>query len=110
MDDEDPRVLLKSVLGYLAQKQPDRSTSASPQSQALDAWVRTDSYLQHETNDFDDYEAAQVKRILKTFENFVPYDSDLDADAVRTFLLSKSYHYNPQSAIDADPRTMSSRT
>ncbi|KAL8956567.1 MAG: hypothetical protein Q9193_005945 [Seirophora villosa] len=80
MDNEDARGLLKSILGFFARKQPERSPPASLQSQALDAWVRTESYLQHETNDFDDFEPAQVKRTLTTFENLVHYDSDLDSD------------------------------
>ncbi|KAL9063223.1 MAG: hypothetical protein Q9161_009578 [Pseudevernia consocians] len=80
MDNEDARGLLKSILGFFARKQPERSAPASLQSQALDAWLRTESYLQHETNDFDDFEPAQVKRTLTTFENLVHYDSDLDSD------------------------------
>lgn len=90
MDDEDSRGLLKSILGFFARKQPERSTPASLHSQALDAWVRTDSYLQHETNDLDDYEPAQVKRTLTTFEDLVHYDADLDSDVVSTFPWSKS--------------------
>lgn len=82
MDDADSRGLLKGILGFFARKQPERSTSASPKSQALDAWVRTDSYLQHETDDFDEIEPEQVARALRTFENLVQYDSDLEPDSV----------------------------
>ena len=106
MDDEDPRGLLKSILGFFARKQPDRSPPASLQSQAHDAWVRTDSYLQHETNDFDDYEPAQVKRTLTTFENLFQYDSGLDSVEVSTFPPSKSHYFNLHLATTADQRTI----
>lgn len=92
MDDEDSPGLLRRILGSFARKQPERSTPTSLQSQALDVWVGTDSYLQYETNDFDDYEPAQVKRMLTTFENNVHYVSDLDSDAVSTFPSSKSHY------------------
>ena len=106
MDDKDSRGLLKSILGLFARKQPERSTPASLQSQALDAWVRTDAYLQHETNDFDVYEPAQVKRTLTTFENLVHYDSDLDLDAVSTFPSSKSHYFNLHLTTTAEQRTI----
>ena len=106
MDDRDSRGLLKSILGLFARKQPERSTPASLKSQALDAWVRTDAYLQHETNDFDDYEPAQVHRTLTTFENLVHHDSGLDSAAVRTFHSSISHHFSPYFAIMADQRTI----
>ena len=106
MDIEDARGLLKSILGFFARKQPERSAPASLQSQALDAWVRTESYLQHETNDFDNFEPAQVKRTLTTFENLVHYDSDPDSDTVSIFLSSKSHYFNLHLATTVDQRTI----
>ena len=105
---EDPRGLLKSILGLFARKQPESSTPASLQSQALDAWVRTDSYLQHETNNFDDYEPAQIKRTLTTFEDLLHYESDPDSVAVSTFPSSRSYYLSLHLATIADPSTIAS--
>ena len=85
MDHDDSRGLLKSILGFFARKPPEKSTPpTSLRSQALDAWVRTDAYLQHKTNDFDKIDPEQVARTLRTFENLVQYDSDREPDSVST--------------------------
>jgi hypothetical protein len=85
MDHDDSRGLLKSILGFFARKPPEKSTPpTSLRSKALDAWVRTDAYLQHKTNDFDEIDPEQVARILRTFENLVQYDSDREPDSVST--------------------------
>lgn len=83
MDHDDSRGLLKGILGFFARKLPESLTPpTSLRSQALDAWVRTDAYLQHETNDFDEIDTEQVARTLRTFENLVQYDSDREQDSV----------------------------
>jgi hypothetical protein len=83
MDHDDSRGLLKGILGFFARKPAERLTPfTSLRSQALDAWVRTDAYLQHETNDLDAVDPEQVARTLKTFENLVQYDSDQEQDSV----------------------------
>lgn len=85
MDHDDSRGLLKSILGFFARKPPEKSTPpTSLRSQALDAWVRTDAYLQHNINDFDEIDPEQVARTLKAFENLVQYDSDRESDSVST--------------------------
>ncbi|KAI9926347.1 hypothetical protein MW887_004111 [Aspergillus wentii] len=81
MDQNDSRGLLKGILGIFARKPPERVTQrTSLKSQMLDAWVRTDAYLQHETNDFDEADPEQVARTLRTFENLVQYDIDREED------------------------------
>jgi hypothetical protein len=83
MDHDDSRGLLKGILGFFARKPPERLTPpTSLRSQARDAWMRTDAYLQHETNDFDEIDPEQVARTLRTFENLVQYDSDRQRDSV----------------------------
>lgn len=83
MDHDDSRGFLKGILGFFARKPPERSTpSTSLRSQALDAWVRTDAYLQHETNNFDEIDPEQIARTLRTFENLVQYDSGREPDSV----------------------------
>ena len=68
--------------------------------------MRTESYLQHETNDFDNFEPAQVKRTLTIFENLVHYNSDPDSDTVSIFLSSKSHYFNLHLATTVDQRTI----
>lgn len=93
MDDEDSRGLLRSILRFLAGRSPQKSTlPTSLSSQARNAWVRTDAYLQHETNDFDDVEPESVARALRTFENLVQYDSDRESDPV-SIAISWQFHY-----------------
>jgi hypothetical protein len=90
MDSEDSPGLLKSILGIFAQKQPGRLPPTSVKAQALDAWMRADAYLQHETNNFDEIEPEQVERTLRTFENLVQYDSDQEPDSVSSVIPSIS--------------------
>lgn len=83
MDHDDSRGLLKGILSFFARKPPERLTPPiSLRSQALDAWLRTDAYLQHEANNFDEIDPEQVARTLRTFENLVQYDSDREPDSV----------------------------
>ncbi|OBT76497.1 hypothetical protein VF21_03946 [Pseudogymnoascus sp. 05NY08] len=90
MDHDDSRGLLKGILGFFARKPAERLTPpTSLRSQALDAWVRTDAYLQHETNDLDAIDPEQVARTLKTFENLVQYDSDQEQDSA----MEQNFHH-----------------
>ncbi|KAK0507732.1 hypothetical protein JMJ35_009621 [Cladonia borealis] len=65
------------ILGLFAQNRPKKLTpSTSLGSQAFDAWVRTDAYLQYETNECEQIDPGKVKRTLGTFESLVQHDSD----------------------------------
>lgn len=77
MDHEASWSLLKSILGFFARNTPETSTPpASLRSRALDAWVRTDAYLQHETDELGEVGPEQVARTLSAFESLVQYNSD----------------------------------
>lgn len=87
MDHDDSRGLLSCILGFFARKPRERLTPpTSLRSQALDAWVRTDAYLQYETNDFKDTDPKKVARTLGTFENLVQHDSDREPDPVSNLI------------------------
>lgn len=116
MDPDDSRGLLKSILGFFARKPPEKSTPpTSLRSQALDAWVRTDAYLQHKTNDFDEIDPEQVARTLRTFENLVQYDSGREPDSVSTvtsanFSLSASHFLRTNTRLWSRAYTTLCRT
>ncbi|KAJ5242226.1 uncharacterized protein N7469_000553 [Penicillium citrinum] len=81
MNQVNSQGLLKSILGFFARKPPETSTQpVSLRTQALDAWVRTDAYLQHETSDFGEVDPEQLARTLAKFENLVHYGSDRGQD------------------------------
>lgn len=83
MDHNESRGLLKTILGFLARRTPEKSTPpTSLKSQALDAWVRTDAYLQHNADDFDEIDPERVASSLKTFENLVQYESNPEPGSV----------------------------
>ena len=85
MNHDDSRGLLKSILGFFARKPPETSESpASLRSRTLDAWVRTDAYLQHDSDNFGEIDPEQVARTLHTFEDLVKYNSDPTPDSVST--------------------------
>ncbi|KAJ5692825.1 hypothetical protein N7462_002248 [Penicillium macrosclerotiorum] len=82
MDRVEPQSLLKTILGFFAQRPSERSTRPpSLRSQARDAWVRTDAYLQHETDDLDEADPKQLERTLTTFENLIQYGSDIEENS-----------------------------
>lgn len=83
MDHDESRGLLKSILGFFARKPQEASKPpTSLRSQALDAWLRTDAYLQHEIDDFGEIDPEQVARTLRAFENLVQHDSTWGPDSV----------------------------
>ena len=85
MDHDDSHGLLKSILGFFARKPLETSTPpTSLRSQVLDAWLRTDAYLQHEIDDFGEIDPEQVARTLGAFENLVQHDSARGPDSVST--------------------------
>ncbi|KAJ2993953.1 hypothetical protein NUW58_g1687 [Xylaria curta] len=82
MDHDNSWGLLKFILGFIARNPPEKlKKPTSPELQALDAWLRADAYLQHETNDFAETSPEQVARALRTFENIVQYDSGQEPDS-----------------------------
>src|SRR5882757_9644171 len=81
MDQDESRGLLKSILGIFARKPPEKSAPpASVRSQAFDAWLRTDAYLQHETDEFDEIDPENLARTLSAFEDLVQHDPDRGPD------------------------------
>ncbi|TGJ87683.1 hypothetical protein E0Z10_g1082 [Xylaria hypoxylon] len=100
MDHDDSWGLLKGILGVFARKSPERLTPpASLRSQTLDAWVRADACLQHETKNFDEIDPEQVESTLITFENLVQYDSDQEPDSAVEQSLHHTVPYPKLQAI-----------
>jgi hypothetical protein len=84
MDQNDYPGLLKTVLGFFSRKPPERSAPASLRSRTRDAWLRTDAFLQHDTDELSEMSPERLARTLRAFEEYVEYDSDHDrlADSV----------------------------
>lgn len=90
MDDSESQGLLKSWLGFLARKQPERSTKpASLQSRAREAWLRTDAFLQHDSDELGD-DPEGVGKALRALENYIQDDSDPEADSVSALDIRQS--------------------
>lgn len=88
MNEDDSQGLLKSVLGFFARKRPQSPARASSlKSRTHDAWLRTDAYLQHDNDAFNEVDSSCVARTLRAFEDYVhvPYDSDREIDSVSSF-------------------------
>jgi hypothetical protein len=83
MDEDDSQGLLKTVLGFFARKQPESSAQpASLRSRTRDAWLRTDAYLQHDTDGFGEIDPERLTRTLRALEDYVQYDSHRESDSV----------------------------
>lgn len=81
MDDTDSQGLLKYVLGFFGRKRPERSERpVSLRSRTREAWLRTDSFLQHDG--FDEVDPERITRALRAFEDYVQNDSSLESDPV----------------------------
>jgi hypothetical protein len=86
MDHEENQGLLQSFLGLFARRGPERSTqSTSVRSQAADAWMRADAFLQHEDNEVGERDPEQVERALRAFDNLLEHEPSGEADSVSTF-------------------------
>jgi hypothetical protein len=82
-DDTDAPTLLQSVLALFAVKRPQKSAKpASLRSQKRQAWLRADSFLQHD--DVREADPASVKRTLRAFEHYVQDDPHGEMNFVRT--------------------------
>lgn len=105
MNQVNSQGLLKSILGFFARKPPETSTQpVSLRTQALDAWVRTDAYLQHETSDFGEVDPEQLARTLAKFENLVHYGSDRGQDHVSK-IIPRSKKHNSNLFLLTSERT-----
>lgn len=83
MDRDESQGLLKSILGIFARKPQEKpAVPKSLRSQVLDAWVRTDAYLQHNADECDDIEPEKIARTLEAFENLVQYDYNEESESV----------------------------
>ena len=83
MDEDDSHGLLKTLLGFFARKQPERSAQpTSLRLRTLYAWLRTDAYLQHDTDGFGDIDPKHLAKTLRAIENYVQYDADRESDSV----------------------------
>ena len=85
MNQDESRGLLKSILGVFARNRPEKSgPPASVRSKSLDAWLRTDAHVQHETDEFDKIDPEHLARTLSAFEDLVQHDLDQGPDSVST--------------------------
>ncbi|KAJ3555522.1 hypothetical protein NPX13_g10337 [Xylaria arbuscula] len=120
MDEDDSQGLLKTVLGFFARKRPEKSESASLKTRTRDAWLRTDSYLQHDSGGYGEIEPRHLATTLRAFEDYVQYDSDQETDPglyhdvpypkLRTMrsLIERSSH-DPQSYLNTSIRVSKRR-
>lgn len=96
MDEDDSQGLLKTVLGFFARKQPESSAQpASLRSRTRDAWLRTDAYLQHDTDGFGENDPERLARTLRALEDYVQYDSDRESDSVSAPYIRQAPVFQP---------------
>ena len=75
------------ILRLFAPERPKEFTpSASLGSQAFDAWLRTDAYLQYETNESKEIDPGKVRRTMGTIESLVQHDSDRESNPVSNLI------------------------
>ncbi|KAK4553672.1 hypothetical protein LTR86_009170 [Recurvomyces mirabilis] len=95
MDHEENQGLLQSFLGLFARRGPERSIqSTSVQSQATDAWMRADAFLQHEDNGAGGRDPEQVKRALRALDNLLEPEHSREADSLADTWLEQTTHKN----------------
>lgn len=84
MDVDETPGLLRSVLGFLARKPLERPIKKpkSLRERRQDAWLRTDAFLQHDADAFDEMEPEQRKRTLHALEGYVEVNPDEEPDFV----------------------------
>ncbi|PCG98246.1 Peptidase S8/S53, subtilisin/kexin/sedolisin [Penicillium occitanis (nom. inval.)] len=82
MDVDETPGLLRSVLGFLARKPLERPIKKpkSLKARRQDAWLRTDAFLQHDADAFDEIEPEQRKRTLHALEGYVEVNPDGESD------------------------------
>jgi hypothetical protein len=82
MDQNESQGLFHTVLGFLSRRRPERSAPTSLKSKKRDAWLRTDAYLQHDTDAIGEINPERLARTLRALEEYIEYDSDRDSDYV----------------------------
>lgn len=83
MDGDDSKGLLRSMLGFFARKRPEKTAQpASLRSRAREAWLRTDAFLQHDADEFDNIEPESLAKTLRKLEDYVQYDFGRESDFV----------------------------
>ncbi|KAJ9616133.1 hypothetical protein H2204_014077 [Knufia peltigerae] len=100
MDEDDSQELLNTVLGVLAPRRPEKSAQPSPLSaRKLAAWLRTEAYLQRETDDFGEIEPEYRARTLRALEYYVQFDSNQEPDLLELGIVLRNLE---QSALEED--------
>lgn len=84
MDEEDESPgLLRYMFGFLARNPPRPiKKPKSLRARRQDAWLRTDAFLQHDADEFDDMEPEQRDRTLRALEGYVEVQTDGESDFV----------------------------
>ncbi|KAK2689589.1 hypothetical protein QWA68_011989 [Fusarium oxysporum] len=72
--------LFRRILGYVAGWSPERSAPQTVESQARNAWVRTDAFLQYETQDFESLDPQHQAKALRALNNLVQLKKNQDVD------------------------------
>lgn len=85
MDNTDNPGLLKFVFRLFAQKRPETlPRPASLGKRKREAWLRADSFLQHE--EFGDHDPEDLDNTLRAFEDYVEDDSGGESSSVSSAL------------------------
>lgn len=97
MDHDGNPGLLQSILGLFARKGPEKSTqSTSVRTQAADAWMRADAFLQHEDNDVGGRDPEQIERALRAFESLLEHEPSGEANSVSPVLSYQLLLFQPR--------------
>ncbi|KAF4333670.1 intracellular serine protease [Fusarium beomiforme] len=72
--------LFRRIVGYVAGWSPERSTPQTVESQARNAWLRTDAFLQYETQDFESLDPQYQAKALRALNNLVQFNQNQDVD------------------------------
>lgn len=78
-------------MGYVASWSPEQSTPQTAKSQARDAWLRTDAYLQYENQDFESLDPRHQANVLRTLNNCVQVKQNHDVNFVSYLTPANDY-------------------
>lgn len=99
MDVDETPGLLRSVFGFLARKPVERPIKKpkSLKARRQDVWLRTDAFLQHDADAFDEMEPEQRQRTLHALEGYVEVNPDGERDFVSApqMICCKLYSFAP---------------
>jgi ABC-type hemin transport system ATPase subunit len=85
--------LFKRIVGYLAGWSPERSTPQTVESQARNAWMRTDALLQYENEDFESLDPQHQASALRALDDFVQFKQNQDVDFVSCLIPASDFHH-----------------